>query len=137
TSDPGIRAVWRRKPRGVVAHGMPPRRDGVWREAPNQLDHVIAARQRVGITASRTFSGNEVRCHRNKTIGCQLIGYASNPIAEAKDFMNDQNNRSFVLPLRIDRPGSNGLLAAGNFYICVFSVTRRLLENSLGLFFAV
>jgi hypothetical protein len=46
-----------------------------------------------------------------------LIGDGADPIGEAEDFLNDDDDGGFVLALVVDDPGFHFLLRDGDVYI--------------------
>ena len=87
-------------------------------------DEVIRA------SAFRTHSGKQIGRDCNVARFGQLIRQAANPIAQAEDFVNDHNSRSFVLDFGINEKRIDG--AAAVFDLHPFLMARRLVHALFG-----
>jgi len=63
--------------------------------------------------ARQILHGQQIGSERDESIRRQLVRDASHPGRKTKNFVDDDHNRRFGAPLRVDDPGANAVPSAG------------------------
>src|SRR5439155_23364396 len=101
-ADGGGFSAGGRKLVAIIAHGVQARGDLISLQIAHGFDDLIAAGEGIGAAAVFTVAGKKIGSNGDETVGGELVGDRANPIAEAEDLVDDDDDRRFILALGID-----------------------------------